>query len=159
GMMGLFDGRGEGEEGSTAHLAKLLGLPVVVVIDVGRTSRTAGAIALGCQQFDPALAVRGFILNGVAGESHRRWASHAVSGAPGPRVCGGLPHREDLAVPERHLGLIPTAEERVGDDFFERLADQIEQSFDLEALLALGGLTPRPSPTLLERGANVPDRC
>src|SRR5579883_3046483 len=48
GMMGLFDGREDTEEGSTAHLAKLLGVPVVVVIDVGRTSRTAGAIALGC---------------------------------------------------------------------------------------------------------------
>src|SRR5579883_1448778 len=54
GVMGLFDGRGGGEEGSTAHLAKLLGAPVVVVIDVGKVSRTAGAIALGCQKFDPA---------------------------------------------------------------------------------------------------------
>jgi cobyrinic acid a,c-diamide synthase len=154
GMMGLFDGRGGDEEGSTAHLAKLLALPVIVVIDVGRTSRTAGAIALGCQQFDPALAVRGFILNGVAGESHRRWASDAVSGATGLPVLGWLPHRDDLALPERHLGLIPTAEERVEDDFFERLADQIEQSFDLEALLALGGeATPSPESPLFPSSA------
>jgi cobyrinic acid a,c-diamide synthase len=138
GMMGLFDGRQSGEEGSTAHLAKLLGVPVVVVVDVGRTSRTAGAIALGCQRFDPALSIAGFILNGVGGESHRRWASDAITTATGLPVLGWLPHRDDLALPERHLGLIPTAEERVGDDFFERLADQIEQSFDLEALLAVG---------------------
>jgi len=138
GMMGLFDGRQSDEAGSTAHLAKLLGLPVVVIVDVGRTSRTAGAIALGCQQFDPALTIAGFILNGVGGESHRQWASDAITTATGLPVLGWLPHRDDLALPERHLGLIPTAEERVGDDFFERLADQIEQSFDLDALLAVG---------------------
>jgi cobyrinic acid a,c-diamide synthase len=138
GMMGLFDGRESGEEGSTAHLAKLLGVPVVVIVDVGRTSRTAGAIALGCQQFDPALTIAGYILNGVGGESHRRWASDAITAATGLPVLGSLPHRDDLALPERHLGLIPTAEERVGDDFFERLADQIEKSFDLDALLAVG---------------------
>lgn len=137
GVMGLFDGRGGGEEGSTAHLAKLLGLPVVVVIDVGRTSRTAGAIALGCQRFDPALNVVGFILNRVASENHRRWASEAITTATSLPVLGWLPRRADLALPERHLGLIPTAEEPVGDDFFERLADQIEQSLDLDRLLAV----------------------
>src|SRR5690348_6255567 len=72
GVMGLFDGRGGDEEGSTAHLAKLLGVPVVVVVDVEKVSRTAGAIALGCQWFDPTVDVAGFILNGVAGDNHRR---------------------------------------------------------------------------------------
>jgi len=118
-MMGLFDRRLSGEEGSTAHLAKLLGLPVVVIIDVGCTSSTAGAIALGCQQFDPALINAGYILSGVCGESHRRWASDAITTSTGLLVLGWLPHRNDLALPERYLGLIPTAEEGVGNDFFE----------------------------------------
>ena len=144
GVMGLFDGRGGDEEGSTAHLAKLLDLPVVVVVDVGRTSRTAGAIALGCQRFDPALNVVGFVLNRVASENHRRWASEAITTATGLPVLGWLPHRAELALPERHLGLIPTAEGQVGDDFFERLADQIEESFDLDRLLAVA--RPRPIP-------------
>lgn len=138
GMMGLFDGRESGEDGSTAQLAKLLGAPVVVVIDVGRTSRTAGAIALGCQRFDPSLAVAGFILNGVGGENHRRWASDAIATATDLPVLGWLPHLDDLALPERHLGLIPIAEQRIGEDFFDRLADRIEPSFDLDALLTLG---------------------
>lgn len=138
GMMGLFDGREGDEDGSTAQLAKLLGAPVVVVIDVGRASRTAGAIALGCQRFDPSLFVAGFILNGVGGESHRRWASDAITTATGLPVLGWLSHHDDLALPERHLGLIPTAEEQIGEGFFDRLADQIERSFDLDALLALG---------------------
>jgi cobyrinic acid a,c-diamide synthase len=136
GMMGLFDGRGGDEEGSTAHLAKFLGVPVVLVIDVGATSRTAGAIALGCQRFDPDLAVAGFILNRVGGEQHRQWVADAIVGATGGPVLGALPWRDDLALPERHLGLVPTAEERVGADFFERVADQVERSFDLDALLA-----------------------
>ncbi|HLH73509.1 MAG TPA: cobyrinate a,c-diamide synthase, partial [Chloroflexota bacterium] len=145
GVMGLFDGRGGGEEGSTAHLAKLLGRPVVVVIDVGRTSRSAGAIALGCQRFDPALDVVGFILNRVASDNHRRWASEAVTTATGLPVLGWLPRRDDLGLPERHLGLIPTTEGRIDEAFFERLADQVEQSFDLDRLLALARSQDMPS--------------
>lgn len=137
GVMGLFDGRGGGEEGSTAHLAKLLGVSVVVVIDVGKVSRTAGAIALGCQRFDPALRVAGFILNGVASDNHYRWASEAIDGATGLPVLGWLPRRDDLALPERHLGLIPTDEHRIGEEFFDRLADQVEQSVNVDRLLAL----------------------
>jgi len=137
GVMGLYDGRGGGEEGSTAHLAKLLGVPVVVVIDVGKVSRTAGAIALGCQRFDPTVDVAGFILNGVASDNHRRWVGEAIEGATGLPVLGWLPRRDDLALPERHLGLIPTDESRIGEEFFDRLADQVEQSMDLDRVLAL----------------------
>ncbi|HLZ07546.1 MAG TPA: cobyrinate a,c-diamide synthase [Chloroflexota bacterium] len=138
GMMGLFDGRGSGDEGSTAHLAKLLDVPVVVIVDVAKTSRSAGAIALGCKQFDPAVRVVGYVLNGVGGDAHRSWASDAITGATGLPVFGALSHRDDLALPERHLGLIPTTEEQVGDQFFEKVADQIDRSFDLDALLEAG---------------------
>jgi cobyrinic acid a,c-diamide synthase len=138
GMMGLFDGRGSGDEGSTAHLAKLLDVPIVVIVDVGKTSRSAGAIALGCQQFDPAARVVGYILNGVGGDAHRSWASDAITGSTGLPVFGALPYRDDLALPERQLGLIPTTEERIGDAFFESLADQVDCSFDLDALLEAG---------------------
>jgi cobyrinic acid a,c-diamide synthase len=137
GVMGLFDGRGGDEEGSTAHLAKLLGVPVVVVVDVEKVSRTAGAIALGCQWFDPTVDVAGFILNGVAGDNHRRWVGEAIEGATGLPVLGWLPRRDDLGLPERHLGLIPTDESRIGEEFFDRLADQVEESIDLDRVLAL----------------------
>lgn len=137
GVMGLFDGRGSNDDGSTAQIAKLLDLPVVLVIDVARTSRTAGAIALGCQRFDPAVQVVGVILNRVASDNHRRWASAAITEVTGLPVVGWLPQRDDLVLPERHLGLIPTVEGVVDEAFFDRLADQIEQSFDLDQLLAL----------------------
>jgi cobyrinic acid a,c-diamide synthase len=137
GMMGLYDGKADTEEGSTAYLAKLLATPVLLVVDAGKLSRTAAAIALGMQRFDPALPLAGFLLNGIASEGHRRWTAGPIEVATGLPVLGYLPHRADLAVPERHLGLIPTAEGGVGDSFFERLAAQAEQTIDLDAILAL----------------------
>jgi len=142
GMMGLYDGKADTEEGSTAHLAKLLAAPVVLVIDAGKLSRTAAAIALGMQHFDPALPLAGFLLNGIASEGHRRWVAGPIETATGLPVFGYLPQRADLAVPERHLGLIPTAEGGVGDAFFGRLAAQAEQTIDLDGILALAETAP-----------------
>lgn len=156
GVMGLFDGRtGRDEEGSTAHLAKILNAPVILVLDVAKMARSAGAMALGYQRFDPDLRVAGFILNRVAGSSHLAMVREAVEGTTGLPVLGHLPRREDLDLPERHLGLIPTAEGSVLDDFFQRLAGQVEGSIDLEALLAVatnaGHLPTHPS-GLFRRG-------
>src|SRR5207245_5176724 len=111
GVMGLFDGRnGRGEEGSTAHIAKLVDAPVVVVIDAAKTSRTAGAIALGCARFDPALEIAGFILNRVASATHAVAAAEAVEAATGLPVLGAFPRVPELSLPQRHLGLVPNAE-------------------------------------------------
>jgi cobyrinic acid a,c-diamide synthase len=142
GMMGLYDGKADTEEGSTAHLAKLLATPVVLVIDAGKLSRTAAAVALGMQRFDPALHLAGVILNGIASEGHRRWTAGPIEAATGLPVLGYLPHRADLAIPERHLGLIPTAEGQVSDEFFTRLAAQAEQTIDLDRVLAVARTAP-----------------
>lgn len=142
GMMGLYDGKADTEEGSTAHLAKLLATPVVLVIDAGKLSRTAAAIALGMQRFDPDLSLAGVILNGIASEGHRRWVAGPIQAATGLPVLGYLPSRADLALPERHLGLIPTAEGSVTDAFFEQLAAQAEQTIDLDGILAVARTAP-----------------
>ena len=142
GMMGLFDGFADGDEGSTAHLAKLLDAPVVVVIDASKTSRSAAAVALGVRDFDPELRVAGFLLNGVASERHREWTAGPIERATGLPVLGTFPHRDDLALPERHLGLVPTAEGGVDDNFFDRLASQAEQALNLDQLLALARASP-----------------
>ncbi|MBI3953003.1 MAG: cobyrinate a,c-diamide synthase [Chloroflexi bacterium] len=145
GVMGLFDGRsGEDEAGSTAHLAKLLGLPVAVALDVSGMARSAAAQALGYQRLDPALKVAGFILNGVAGPAHLEMCAGPIQTATGLPVLGHLPRREDLRLPERHLGLVPTVEGPAGADFFDRLAEQVRQTVDLDGLLALAG-EPRPA--------------
>jgi cobyrinic acid a,c-diamide synthase len=135
GVMGLFDGRnGADEEGSTAQIAKLLGAPVVVVIDIAKTSRTAGAVALGCLHFDPSLPVAGFILNHAGSERHAELAAESVERATGRPVFGSFLRDPSLAIPERHLGLVPAVEQQPDPGFFDRLADLAERQLDLDQL-------------------------
>ena len=137
GVMGLFDGfRGESEEGSTAHVAKLLGLPVILVVDASAAARSVGAMALGFKSFDPALNVTGVILNGIAGERHLEFIRPSLEQI-GVSLLGYLPKRPEFALPERHLGLIPTVEGKVSLDFYSRLAEQVERTIDVERILRL----------------------
>lgn len=139
GVMGLFDGRtGQGEAGSTAEIAKIVGAPVVVVIDAAKTARTAGAIALGCARFDADLAVAGFILNRIGSEAHARTAREAVEAATGLPVLGVMPRDPALDIPERHLGLVPTAERALSAGFVARLAAAAEAHLNLDGLWRLG---------------------
>ncbi len=92
GVMGIFDGFSyEREEGSTAQVAKLLAAPVVLLIDAGKMARSAGALALGYQQFDPDLPLAGFIVNQVGSDSHGRGVATAIEQATGLPVLGWLP--------------------------------------------------------------------
>jgi cobyrinic acid a,c-diamide synthase len=137
GVMGLFDGRGASEEGSTAEIAKLLRAPVILVVDAGKVSRTAAAVVLGLQRFDPDLQVAGVILNGIGSPRHLAWTAGPIEDATGLPVLGYLPRRDHLSLPERHLGLIPTTEGLLAEDFFERLTAQVEETIDVGRLLAL----------------------
>lgn len=141
GVMGLFDGsEGGSDRGSTAEMAKLLGLPVVLVIDAGAMARSAAAIAHGFRTFDPDLRLAGVVLNNVGGEAHADMIRAAIDGAV--PILGAIPRIPDLAVPERHLGLHLPHETRT--DYVARLADAVERHLDLNGLLA-GGELPRPS--------------
>lgn len=139
GVMGLYDGAtGDDEAGSTAQLAKLLGLPVVLVIDASKSSRSVGAVALGCKVFDPDLTLAGVVLNGIAGDLHLDLARPSLEHV-GVRYLGYLPGRQDFTLPERHLGLIPTAEGRVAAAYYQALAAQAALTIDLDLLLAAAG--------------------
>lgn len=107
--MGLFDGRsGEDEAGSTAQVAKLLGLPVVLVVDASAMARSAAAMVLGYATFDPGLRLAGVVLNRIAGERHFAAAKVAIE----RRSVLGLMHRDDeFALPGRHLGLVSALNE------------------------------------------------
>lgn len=145
GVMGLYDGRsGGGEQGSTAQLAKLLGLPVLLVIDAGAMARSAGAVALGCRAFDPAVRIGGVILNRVASERHAAVVRDAVEREAGIPVLGALPREERLALPERHLGLIPVAEGQIAEEFFARARELVARQIDLDRVLALAATAQRP---------------
>jgi cobyrinic acid a,c-diamide synthase len=132
GVMGLFDGSdGKSERGSTAEMAKLLGLPVLLVIDASAMARSAAALIHGYTSFDPDLRVAGVILNNVGGEIHADMIRDAVAGAV--PILGALPRAKGLVVPERHLGLHLPHEART--DYVEQLATLIETHIDLDALL------------------------
>lgn len=138
GAMGLFDGRGGADEsGSTAHLAKLLGLPALLVVDAASQARSVAALALGFSRFDPDLRLAGIILNRVGSARHEAILREAL--ATGVPVLGCLRRDATLALPSRHLGLVTAAD--IGADsaalehILEALADWVEQGVDIPALL------------------------
>jgi len=138
GVMGLYDGHSiSGETGSTAELAKVLGLPVLLVLDASGTARSIGAIALGYKSFDPELNLAGIIFNGIGSENHYQMCREAVTNATGLASLGYLPKRNDLVLPERHLGLVPMAETPAAEEFFGKLITQVEMTIDLDKILAI----------------------
>ncbi|MBI2461677.1 MAG: cobyrinate a,c-diamide synthase [Candidatus Rokubacteria bacterium] len=138
GMMGLFDGLdGRSEVGSTAQVAKLLGAPVVLVLDASALVRSAGAIVLGAERYDPDLEIAGVIWNGAGGERHVRWLAESLEGRCRAASLGWLPRQGDLHLPERHLGLVTARERRFDPGLLARLGELVEAHVDLERLLAL----------------------
>lgn len=141
GVMGLFDGfSGNDESGSTAQMAKWLGIPVLLVVDARSMARSAAAVALGFSRFDVDLLLAGVVFNRVASEGHARMLMEAMESVPDVPVLGCLPREEDLAVPSRHLGLVTAEDLPPSGDRVERLALWIEDHLDLDSLLedALG---------------------
>lgn len=137
GVMGLYDGaNGDDDAGSTAQLAKLLGAPVVLVLDASKSSRSVGAIALGFKAFDPEVNLAGVILNGIAGDLHLELARPSLEVA-GVEHLGYMPSRGEFTLPERHLGLIPTAEGHLAESYYHHLAQQAADTLDLDRLLAI----------------------
>ena len=155
GVMGLFDGVDPGTAptpdpgfGSTAHVARLLGAPVVLVVDAARAGRSVAALAAGFAGFDPRTPVDGVILNRVASDRHERLLREALASSGRP-VYGAIRRTEGIATPSRHLGLIPAAErEAVAGQAIDRMGALIAGSCDLDALIALAtrapALTGRP---------------
>lgn len=138
GVMGLYDGSGyEDESGSTAEVTKLLDAPIVLVLDAAKMARSAGAIALGYQRFDANLPLVGFLVNRAAGDNHGRGIASAIEAATGLPVFGWLPRAECLEVPERHLGLVPSAESADRREFIRAAGDLVSQHLDLNRLQAL----------------------
>jgi len=160
-------GRGDGAVdpgfGSTAHVARLLGAPIVLVIDAAAMGRSAGAVAAGFAGFDPRTTVAGVILNRVASDRHERLLRDGLAAAGLP-VYGAIRRSDQVAAPSRHLGLIPAAERsRAATDAVARLAALVRDSCDLGVLLALARSAPPlparswdPAEALPEAPAPVP---
>jgi cobyrinic acid a,c-diamide synthase len=150
GVMGLFDGTqprsGEGAGdpgfGSTAHVARLLAAPVILVIDAASAGRSVAAVAIGFARFDPCTTVAGVILNRVASDRHERLLRDALASAQIP-VYGAIRRAADVAAPSRHLGLIPAAERSAAaTESTDRLGALVTGSCDLDGLVALARSAP-----------------
>lgn len=142
GAMGLFDGvSGSNEQGSAAHMAKLLGIPAVLVVDASGMARSAAALAQGCARFDPGLELAGVVFNRVGGPGHRAVLSEAMDQVTIP-VLGFLPKDPELAMPSRHLGLVTAQDLNARPQWMDRLADWVEAGVDLDHLL--GALPEMP---------------
>ncbi|WP_405611613.1 cobyrinate a,c-diamide synthase [Streptomyces sp. NBC_00076] len=138
GVMGLYDGAaGEGELASTAHVAKLLRAPVVLVVDASSQSRSVAALVHGFASWDPEVRIGGVILNKVGSDRHEELLREALESAGVP-VLGVLRRVAQVDTPSRHLGLVPVAERRAeAVDAVGAMAAQVVSGCDLEGLLGL----------------------
>lgn len=138
GVMGLFDGAsGRGEMASTAHVAKLLRAPVLLVVDASSMARSVAAVVHGFRSFDPDVDVAGVICNKVGSDIHEQLLREAVEPLGIP-VLGALRRDADMVTPERHLGLVPVVEREAGArQALDALATGMARSADLDAIVRL----------------------
>jgi len=135
--MGLFDGivTEPNRSGAASDLARLFGLPVLLVLDVSGQSQTAAAIACGFMHYDPDVKIAACVLNRAGSERHKKLSGDAIE-ALGLPVVGTVLRDPTLTLPERHLGLVQASEHPEMDAHIDRLADAMERSLDLDAIFA-----------------------
>ncbi len=142
GVMGLFDGRTETPgRGSTAQVATLLGVPVLMVVDVRGQGRSLAALLHGFRSFDPGVRIAGVVLNQVGSARHEQVCGEACAEVGLP-VVGALRRDDALAVPSRHLGLVTAAEHAVAARVVQRWADAVTAQVDLDAVMSLAATLP-----------------
>lgn len=147
GVMGLFDGQlATAGFGSTAHVARLIDAPVVLVVDATASSRTAAAVAVGLRSFDRRIRIASVVVNQVSGPRHAAELA-AVFADAGMPVLGFVPRSATIAAPSRHLGLVPADERAESAGVIEALAAHVAEHVDIEALYALAAQAPPVSAT------------
>ena len=143
GNRGLFDGVDAAGSHSTATLAKLLGAPVILVVNVTKMTRTAAAAVLGSIHLDPALNLAGVILNRVGTARQERVIREAIETATGVPVVGAIPRlRGEDPLPDRHLGLVTAVEHPRRDEAIARAAAVISEHVDLKLVESLAATAP-----------------
>ncbi len=146
GNRGLYDGIDLDGVTSTAELAKLLQAPVVLCLDCTKSTRTMAAVVTGCIGFDPAVSIRGVILNRVAGARHESILRRSIEHYSGVPVIGAVPKLGREIFPERHMGLVPTPEHGWAADSIRAIARVASQYIDLEAFSRISHSAPSIDP-------------
>jgi cobyrinic acid a,c-diamide synthase len=142
GNRGIFDGFDAEGTHSTAAIARCLSAPVILVVNASKVTRTAAAFVLGCQRLDPAVAIRGVILNNVSGERHRDIMHRAIMGSCSVPVVGALPQVRTGLLPERHLGLVTPQEHSAKEKLGQSLLEVVDNRLDVDALLSIARAAP-----------------
>ena len=137
GNRGLYDGLNTEGSTSTAELAKLLNLPVILCLDCTKSTRTMAAVVLGCIKFDPDVTIKGIILNRVAGPRHENIIHKSIEYYCGIPVLGAVPKLGKQNFPERHMGLIPTPEHEWANDSINAALKMAKSYIDLESLIEI----------------------
>ena len=136
GVMGLFDGYdGKTEAGSTAQMAKWLGVPVILLVDAASMARSAAAVVMGFEHFDRQLNYAGVIFNNLGSARHLNYLTDAMQQRIKMPCLGGVIRNQTIAIPERHLGLVTREDHPLAREAIDGLADVIEKSINLDLLL------------------------
>ncbi len=134
GNRGLYDGVDAEGSYSTAELSIFLNLPVLLVIDCTKTTRTVAAMVLGCQKLDPRVNIRGVVLNRIGSARHEKIIRQAVTEYTGLPVLGALQRMSNDVFPQRHLGVTPHQEHENADEIATMLADLAEKKLELDGI-------------------------
>ncbi len=140
--MGLYDGLDAQGSTSSAEIAKATDTPVILVVDVTRMTRTAGAVVLGMCAFDPDVRIAGVVLNKVRGERQRSLASEVIERVCGVPVIGAVLKDACMGVPDRHLGLVTSAEAADREQLLDGMAAHVERCVDMDAVLSIARSAP-----------------
>ncbi|GAB5605527.1 cobyrinate a,c-diamide synthase [Sideroxyarcus sp. TK5] len=146
GNKGLYDGLALDGSNSNAALAKLLDLPVILVIDARGMTRGIAPLILGYQAFDKDINIAGVILNNLGGKRHESKLREVIEHYTDVPVIGAIQHDERLSIVERHLGLMPSNESHVANAKIKQIGEAIAEQVDLDRLLALTKKEPLPIP-------------
>ncbi len=145
GVMGLFDGlSGRNNFASTAHVSKILDIPIVLVVDARKAARSLAAITLGFLKFDRKIKISGVILNHIASERHLNYITEAFQTKINVPIVGKIFGNKENQIQERHLGLIPTIE--INSNTITNIVKnvkRISQNIDLEKVIEIGNSTIR----------------
>ncbi|MDH3392915.1 MAG: cobyrinate a,c-diamide synthase [Desulfobulbaceae bacterium] len=148
GVMGCFDGG----ESSSGALAKALGLPVVLVVDVRSMAESVAAVVNGFETLDPQMRLAGVIFNRVGSPRHLELLTSAVKEHCRAEVLGYLPRDTEFTIPDRHLGLHMGEEAPISEEALNKLAATVEQHIDLDRLVELAAgvsdLVSKPAATI-----------
>jgi cobyrinic acid a,c-diamide synthase len=161
GVMGLFDGKDDNNSpntpsGSTAHIAKVLKLPIILIVDAKAMAQSAGAIVYGFERFAPDVKIAGVIFNRVGSERHFYMLKQAVEDRCNANVLGYIPRDEEISLPERHLGLVMAGDRVVSGQWSvvsKRLVSLIERFVDIKGILRIAncGLRIADSKSKIQR--------